>query len=174
MQDYKHIRYESEKRKDEGKKSKRTSLIVLFGLIIIISAGVYLQKHPLVAQKIEKIVEEHKPKVVDVSEQKRFTFYDILARGEVIIDSDIPVTLKENQVFIQLGAFRNDIEADNFEAKMSLLDLHPKVESLSLPDKGGRWFIVRIGPIKDDNEMSMIKTQLQQNNVDYRVLSKSP
>jgi SPOR domain len=172
MQDYKNIRYNSERRKDEGKKSKRTSLIVLFGLIIIIGEGAYIQKHPLVAQKIEKIVEEHKPKGVDVSEQKRFTFYDILARGEVIIDSDIPFTLKENQVFIQLGAFQSDIEADNFEAKMSLLDLQPKVESLLLPDKGGRWFIVRIGPISNDNEMSMIKTRLKQNNVEYRVVTR--
>lgn len=170
MQDYKHIRYESEKRKNEGKKSKKTSWLILIALIILIGAGVYLQKHPLVAQKIEKIVEEHRP--VKVSEEKRFTFYDILARGEVIIDSDIPVTLKENQVFIQLGAFRNDIEADNFEAKMRLLDLHPQVQSLSLPDKGGRWFIVRIGPIKDDNEMSMIKTQLSQNQVEYAVVSR--
>ncbi len=56
MQDYKHIRYESEKRKDETKRSKKTSILILMLLAISIGAGVYLQKHPLVAEKIEKIV----------------------------------------------------------------------------------------------------------------------
>lgn len=170
MQDYKHIRYESERRKTEGKRSKKLSWIILLALILLIGAGVYLQKHPLVAQKLEKIVVEHK--AADVPTSKRFTFYDILARGEVIVSADLPVQLKENQIYIQLGAFQNDIDADNFEAKVRLLDLHPQVQSLSLPDKGGHWFIVRIGPIKDDNDMNMIKTQLTQNNVEYAIVSK--
>ena len=81
MQDYKHIRYESEKRKDETKRSKKTSIIILILLAVLIGAGVYLQKHPFVAEKIEKIVEEHKP-TQEVIPPKRFAFYDILARGE--------------------------------------------------------------------------------------------
>lgn len=170
MQDYKHIRYESERRKDEGKKSKKVSLIVLLGLMVLIAAGVYLQKHPLLAEKIEKVIEDHKP--TEATEQKRFTFYDILAHGEVIVDADIPVQVKENQIYIQLGAFKDDIAADNFEAKMNLLDLHPQVQSISVPEKGGRWFIVRIGPVKDDNEMSMVMAQLKQNNLEYAVVSK--
>lgn len=171
MQDYKHIRYESERRKNDGKKSKKTSWVILVSLILLIVASRYVQKHPLVAQKIEKIIAEHK--AVDEPTQKRFMFYDILARGEVIVSADIPVQLKENHIYIQLGAFQNDIDADNFEAKMRLLDLHPQVQSLSLPEKGGHWFIVRIGPIKDDDDMSMIKTQLTQNNVEYAVVSKN-
>lgn len=170
MQDYKHIRYESEKRKTETKKSKKTSWLILIMLAILIGAAIYLQKHPLVAEKIEKIVEKHQPE--EVSETKRFTFYDILARGEVIVGSDIPVELKESQVYIQLGAFKSDVDADNFEAKMTLLGLHPQVQSLDLPEKGGHWFIVRIGPIKDDAELDLIKTQLTQNSIDYRVVSK--
>jgi cell division protein FtsN len=172
MQDYKHIRYESEKRRKESNKSKKTSLVILFALIILIAAGVYLQKHPLMAEKIEKIVEEHKPKLAEVTEQKRFTFYDILARGEVIVDADIPIEIKEDRIYIQLGAFRNDADADNLEAKMTLLGLHPEVQSLDLPEKGGHWFIVRIGPIKDDKELGLIKMQLTHDSIDFRVVSK--
>ena len=171
MQDYKHIRYESEKRKDETKRSKKTSIIILILLAVLIGAGVYLQKHPFVAEKIEKIVEEHKP-TQEVIPPKRFAFYDILARGEAIISADLPVEVKENQIYLQLGAFKADVEADNFEAKITLLGLHPQVQSLDLPEKGGRWFIVRIGPVKDDNELGMIKTLLAQNNVEFGVVSK--
>lgn len=170
MQDYKHIRYESEKRKTETKRSKKTSWLILILLTILIAAGVYLQKHPVVAQKIEKIVEEHKPVKADFP-VKRFTFYDILARGEVIVSADIPVEIKQNKVYLQLGAFKSDTEADNFEAKMTLLGLRPQVQSLDIPEKGGHWFIVRIGPIKDDSEFRLIKTLLNQNNIEYGVVS---
>jgi cell division protein FtsN len=172
MQDYKHIRYESEKRKTETKRSKKTSWLILILLTTLIVAGVYLQKHPVVAQKIEKIVEEHKP-VKDPIPAKRFTFYDILARGEVIVSADIPVEIKQNKIYIQLGAFRSDADADNFEAKMTLLGLRPQVQSLDIPEKGGHWFIVRIGPVKDDNELGMIKTLLTQNNIEFGVVAKS-
>ena len=64
------------------------------------------------------------------------------------------------------------MDADNFEAKITLLGLRPQVQSLDLPEKGGRWFIVRIGPVKDDNELGMIKTLLAQNNVEFGVVSK--
>lgn len=170
MQDYKHIRYDSEKRKSESKRSRKTSIIFLFGLLALIGAGVFLQKQNVVVKKIEKIVEEKKEALTDT---RRFTFYDILARGEIIVDADLPVELKQNPTYIQLGAFKSDIEADNFEARMKLMDLHPQVQSLFLPEKGGHWFIVRIGPIRDDNEMSIIKTQLAQNKVEYAIISKT-
>lgn len=171
MQDFKHIRYESEKRRTEKSRSKKTSSLILILLAILIGAALYLQKHPVVAQKIEKIVEEHKSPQ-EIIPPKRFAFYEILARGEAIISADLPVETKQNQVYLQLGAFKNDIDADNFEAKVTLLGLHPQVQSLDLPEKGGRWFIVRIGPVKDDNELGMIKTLLTQNNVEFGVISK--
>lgn len=170
MQDYKHIHYDSKKRKSESIRSKKTSLIVLVILFISIIAVVYVNKHPLLAEKIEKIV--HKENQQELTPTTRFTFYDILASGEIAVNSDIPVETSDTKLYIQLGAFQNDIDADNYQAEMKLLNLNSKVQSLNLPEKGGRWFIVRIGPIKDDNEMSMIQTQLNQNNIKFMTVSK--
>jgi len=172
MQDYKYIRYESEKRMSESKRSKKTSIVIFILLAIFIGTGLFLQKHPLVTQKVEKIVEEYKP-TQEVIPSKRFAFYDILARGEAIVSADLPIEVKENQIYLQLGAFKADVDADNFEAKITLLGFHPQVQSLDLPEKGGRWFIVRIGPVKDNNELGMIKMLLAQNNVDFSVIAKN-
>ena len=169
MQDYKHIHYNAAKRKDEVKRSKKTSLIFLLGLVLIISAAVFLQRQPEVKKKIEQAI---------ISKQKvnelptRFTFYDILASGEVIVSKDLIVEPQKEEVYLQLGAFKSDAEADNFQAELTLKGFHPQVQSLSLPEKTGRWFIVRIGKVKDEQELAMLKQQLEQNQIEYAVITK--
>ena len=141
----------------------------LLALIIAIAAAVYLQKQPEVKEKLAQAVTSKQDAAVSPT---RFTFYDILASGEVIVSKDLLIEPQREAVYIQLGAFKTDVEADNFQAELTLKGFHPQVQSLSLPEKTGRWFIVRIGKVKDEQELAMLKQQLEQNQIEYAVITK--
>ncbi len=139
MQDYKHVRYNLEK---APKKWGRKLLAFLILLLIAITplAYSYYQNGTLL---LKSDVDESKPRrdepVAEVNIPDRFTYFQILAKGEAIIqDKDIPkVDVPSNKIYIQLAAFKTAAEADNFEAKLKLLDLCPRVETLFLSNKGG-------------------------------------
>lgn len=169
MQDYKHIHYNSAKRKQEVKSSKKTSVFFLFALIVIICAGIFLQRQSKVEIKTEQPVNGSQE---NQDSPARFTFYDILASGEVIVSKDLIVEPQKEEVYLQLGAFKSDAEADNFQAELNLKGFHPQVQSLFLPAKTGRWFIVRIGKVRDDQELDMLKQQLEQNQIEYAIVSR--
>ena len=169
MQDYKHIHYNSQKRKEEVKSGRKTSLFFLFLLILLIGTAVFLQKQPEVKKKLERAVKINQENAVSPT---RFTFYDILASGEVIVGKDLLIEPQKEEIYIQLGAFKSDVEADNFQAELNLKGFHPQVQSLFLPEKTGGWFIVRLGKVKDDQELALLKQQLEQNKIEYAIVSR--
>lgn len=169
MQDYKHIHYNSQKRKEEVKSGKKTSLFFLLILILLIGSAIFLQKQPEVKKKLAQAV--HATQAIQ-DLPTRFTFYDILASGEVIVGKDLLIEPQKEEIYIQLGAFKSDLEADNFQAELNLKGFHPQVQSLFLPEKTGRWFIVRIGMVKDDQELAFLKQQLEQNKIEYAIVSR--
>ena len=101
-------------------------------------------------------------------EAKRFTFYDILTRQEQLrVQNSSPgVEVAPKSVIIQLGAFQNQSDADNFQAQMALLGFDPFIESVDLPDKGGIWFRVRLGPI-GSAERKSVTQQLKSHGIKY-------
>ena len=171
MQDYKHIHYNSSKRKQEAKGSRKLSLFFLLLLILAIAVAVYLQSKPELKLKLESAVAKHTKESLPPVET-RFTFYDILASGEVLVAKDLLIEPQKEEVYIQLGAFKSDVEADNFHAELRLRGFYPQVQSLYLPDKSGHWFIVRIGKVRDEQELFMLKQQLEQNQIEYAIVSK--
>lgn len=170
MQDYKHIHYNSTKRKEEAKSGKKISLFFLLLLILMIGAAVFLQKQPEVKKKVVQLVNSAKQE--NKESPIRFTFYDILASGEVVVGKDLLIEPEKEEIYLQLGAFKTDTEADNFQAELNLKGFHPQVQSLFLPEKTGRWFIVRLGKVKDDQELALLKQQLEQNKIEYAIVSR--
>jgi len=174
MQDYKHIRYNPER---PPKKWGGKLLALLLVLIICATPlaysyyknGTFLNKEDAVKTEAEKELP-----IPEVNIPDRFTYYEILAKGEAIIqDKDIPkVDVSSNNIYLQLAAFRTAAEADNFEAQLRLLDLRPKVETLFLPNKGGNWFTVRLGAIETDEELVRLKLILDGNQIKFAVVSK--
>jgi cell division protein FtsN len=173
MRDYKHIRNQSQKpRKKWGRKILAASILLLAGAAPLAFSfyknGTLLQKESAVTAqaKIEPIIEVKIP--------DRFTYFEILAKGESVIhDKDIPkVDVPSNKIYLQLAAFKTANEADNFQSQLKLIDLNPKIESLFLPNKGGNWFTVRLGAVETDAELARLKLVLDSNQIKFAVVTK--
>jgi cell division protein FtsN len=59
------------------------------------------------------------------------------------------------KVFLQLGSFQNENEADNLKAKLALLGVEAKIQSVSIPDKG-MVHRVRVGPLSKQEDVGFV------------------
>lgn len=109
----------------------------------------------------------------EVNIPDRFTYYEILAKGEAVVQDISRVEVPSNKIYIQLAAFKTAEEANNFEAQIKLLDLNPRIETLFLPNKGGTWFTVRLGAIETDAELARLKLVLDSNQIKFAVVTKN-
>lgn len=174
MQEYKHIRYNLEKpRKKWGRKLLAMLLVLLIGATPL-AYSYYKNGTLLIKDDAVKTEPKTEEPIAEVNIPDRFTYYEILAKGEAIIqDKDIPkVDVPSNKIYLQLAAFKTAAEADNLEAQLKLLDLSPKIETLFLPNKGGSWFTVRLGAIETDDELARLKLILDGNQIKFAVVSK--
>jgi len=173
MQEYKHIRYNLEK---PPKKWGRKLIAILLVLLISSSPFAYnYYKNGTVLIKDDSVKSQPKTEpVTEVNIPDRFTYFEILANGEAIIqDKDVPkLDVPSNKIYLQLAAFKTAAEADNFEAQIKLLDLNPKIETLFLPNKGGNWFTVRLGAVETDDELARLKLALDSNHIKFAVVTK--
>lgn len=99
----------------------------------------------------------------------RFDFYTILPEMEVVVPeaqkSAQPNGADKNSVYLlQIGSFRNFAEADSLKARLALLGVESKIETVSSSDKEV-WHRVRVGPYSDARELNKIRTRLLNNNI---------
>ena len=175
MIDYKHIRYQSQKPKKSW-GMKITALLILITVALIPFTYQYIKSGGIqIIPPIDEVAKSNKevPLTEKVSPD-RFTYFEILAKGEKVIQEKeiLKTDIPSSKIYIQLAAFKTAAEADNFQTQIKLLDLSPKVESLVLPDKGGEWFIVRLGAVETDEEMARLKLILDSNQVKFAVVTK--
>lgn len=172
MQDYKHIRYNLDK---PPRKWKRKALALLILLLIgatPLAYSYYKNGALLIKDDAVKTESKKDQPIAEVNIPDRFTYYQILAKGEAVVQDISKVDVPSNKIYLQLAAFRTAAEADNFEAQLKLLDLSPKIETLFLPNKGGSWFTVRLGAIETDDELARLKLVLDSNQIKFAVVSK--
>ena len=173
MIDYKHIRTQSQKpQKKWGRKVLALLILLLIGATPL-AYSYYKNGTLLIKDDSVKSQAKAEP-VTEVNIPDRFTYFEILAKGEAIIqDKDIPkLDVPSNKIYLQLAAFKTAAEADNFEAQIKLLDLNPKIETLFLPNKGGNWFTVRLGAVETDAELARLKLALDSNQIKFAVVTK--
>lgn len=174
MQDYKHIRYNLEKPPKKWCRKLLTTFLLLL-LVATPLAYIYYKNGTIFIKKelVKSEVKSEQP-VAEVVVPDRFTYFQILAKGEAIIqDKDIPkVDVPSNKIYLQLAAFKTAAEADDFDTKLKLLDLSPKVESLFIANRGGTWFTVRLGAVETDEELARLKLILDSNQIKFAVVSK--
>ena len=171
MQDYKHIRY------NQGKPQKKWGRKLLAILILALIAATplaysYYQNGTLLIKEDAAKSQAKSEPVAEVNIPDRFTYYEILAKGEAVVQDISKVDVPSSKIYIQLAAFKTADEADNFEAKIKLLDLNPKIETLFLPNKGGTWFTVRLGAVETDDELARLKLALESNQINFAVVTK--
>ncbi|MEN3031023.1 SPOR domain-containing protein [Chromobacterium amazonense] len=100
---------------------------------------------------------------------QRFDFYKILPGQVDAVTSDAKAgepssSTQAKKVYLQLGAFQNQDEADNLKAKLALLGVEAKIQSVSVPDKG-MVHRVRVGPLSRQDEVDRLRAQLKQNGI---------
>lgn len=106
-------------------------------------------------------------------DESEFDFYKILPGqadavpgGEAPAHSRDPSPAGSNKsTYLQLGAFQNEKEADNLKARLALLGVEAKIQSVEVQDKG-LVHRVRIGPFSNKDDMDRMKSQLHQNGID--------
>ena len=173
MIDYKHIRTQSQKpQKKWGRKVFAFLILLLIGATPL--AYSYYKNGTLIIKDDSVKAQPKVESVTEVNIPDRFTYFEILAKGEAVIpDKDIlKLDVPSNRIYLQLAAFKTAAEADNFQAQIKLLDLSPKIETLSLPNKGGNWFTVRLGAVETDAELARLKLALDSNHIQFAVVTK--
>jgi DedD protein len=63
---------------------------------------------------------------------------------------------------LQIGSYRAEGTAQTVAQRLSSKGYHPRVSSQDIPEKGGKWFRVRIGPFKTKSEAENILKKLEQ------------
>ncbi len=132
----------------------------------------------------EKPATTSKPKANNTAEteaddEQRFDFYTLLPKLEVIIpESEIreeqaKLKPKEDVAYmIQVGSFRNFVDADSLKAQLAFLGIEADVEAIS--SKGETWHRVRVGPFKEKRELNRIRNRLHSNDINTMLVKIRP
>lgn len=130
----------------------------------------------------------NKPAAANASEE-RFDFYKVLpelndkpaaeskpvvAKASVVkASAPKPVNSPEPKAFtaawLQVGAFKDEGDADNLKAKLALLGVESKILTSDIPEKG-LWHRVRIGPFNAAADMDKVRSQLKTNGIDSAIV----
>ena len=110
------------------------------------------------------------PASAKTDDKTRFDFYTILPGSESKvtkeeenkIKEDAPQPTLQKSYFLQVGAFQTEVEADNMKAKLALQGFEAVVQTAAIPDKGV-WHRVRVGPLKDLDQINRTKSDLVNN-----------
>ena len=104
---------------------------------------------------------------------KRFTFYDMLPKFEVIIpeqESDVAVDIEPQAVIhaglyvLQAGSFSAYADADRRRAELALHGIESQIQRVTIDDK--TYHRVRIGPTDDLDELNMLRSRVRAAKID--------
>jgi cell division protein FtsN len=128
------------------------------------------------AEQPRKVIAEEKSSTKHV--EPTFDFYTLLPEMEVVVNTPKQTTVVTSPVqktpesvstekvsyLIQVGSFRNASDADGFKAKLALLGIESKVQTVTIDNKD-TWHRVQIGPISGREKADALQSQLKQNEI---------
>jgi cell division protein FtsN len=71
--------------------------------------------------------------------------------------------------WLQVGAFKDEGDADNLKAKLALIGVESRILTSDVPDKG-IWHRVRVGPFNSAAELDTVRKQLKTNGIDSAII----
>jgi cell division protein FtsN len=156
------------------------------GLGLGIAAVVYLKDHRLdipAASEAKpakrKLRGNEPPDALDPSEEpgKSYDFYDALPKFEMVVpekDKDVRPDIKtvpetrKGVYVLQVGSYKNFVDADRVRAKLALQGVDAKVQKVSIDND--TWHRIRIGPISNLDELNRLRAILHKADVDALVI----
>jgi len=110
----------------------------------------------------------------------RYDFFTVLPEMEVVVPeqelsdqarppSNGPAPAQENaRYLLQVGSFRDVDDADQLKARLALLGVVARVQSVTVND--ATWHRVRVGPVASAREADELRSRLADNGVDSLVM----
>lgn len=133
------------------------------------------------AQQSEAGIAEVSEQPKEKPERPRYDFFTVLPEMEVVVpeqelrESSKPSSPAPQQngeeYLLQVGSFRQVNDAEQLKARLALLGMAAKVQSVNVNDN--TWHRVRIGPVAGARQAEDIRGRLLQNGIDSLVM-KNP
>jgi cell division protein FtsN len=110
----------------------------------------------------------------------RFDFYKLLQESEVIVPATEPAQTVEKiaqpqpdsmEYILQVGSFRNDVDADKLRAQLILLNLDARIEKVTIRN-GELWHRVIVGPFQDQSRLASARSTLVANQYNALMLKR--
>ena len=152
-------------------------LFVMFLLHIKDSASPDKATDPPTAKALEKI-----SKVIEPT----FEFFTLLPEMETLVDEprqakkriivsspQKPANLKPQDkvsYLIQVGSFKSAKDADGLKARLALLGIESKVQTVKI-DNEATWHRVQVGPIVGRDKVDVLQKQLKKNKIESLLMS---
>lgn len=112
--------------------------------------------------------------VEDDSGERRFTFYEMLLKSEVVVDdeetgSSEPVAVVEPGTYaLQVGSFSTETDADRRRAELALQGIESNIQKASVSNR--IYYRVRIGPTDDLDELNLLRSRLRAAKIDAMIV----
>ena len=112
--------------------------------------------------------------------ERRFTFYELLKRSEVLIPEAPETTgtrepvaiVKPGTYVLQAGSFSTAADADRRRAELALHGIESRIQKASIDER--LYYRVRIGPIDDLDRLNQLHRRLRAARIDVVRLRKEP
>jgi cell division protein FtsN len=115
--------------------------------------------------------------------KSRYDFFTVLPEMEVVVPeqelqkknqaqkADTPPQADADSYMLQVGSFRDMPDAEQLKARLALLGIVARVQSVKVDD--ATWHRVRVGPVTGARKADEVRRQLADNGIDSLVL-KNP
>ena len=80
------------------------------------------------------------------------------------LDAAMDYWNKGKKIYLQVGAYQKEVDADNMKAKLALLGVEANIQSVNSSDKG-LLHRVRIGPLTRSEDVERLRGQLKANGL---------
>lgn len=182
--DYKNSRKPSRKpARKAGRKPMPGWIWMLWGLGVGLAVALWVYVND--RQPGQSVVAEQRPRPEvttktepqeDETPSRRFDFYEMLPRFEVVIPEvetgtptpgDAPVERPGSYV-LQAGSFKKFQDADRMKAQLALLGVEAGIQRVTIDDK--TWHRVRVGPLKDLDQVNRMRERMREAQIDVFVV----